>query len=248
MPMPPPSTVLKTSDYNFEKPSYAATVVAYNNKTFLDDLHRLSLLNETTRTQTVVVDNDQTVPLQQEQQHSVIITGATSFRPAKVMDLVEKVVAPGNIAAVGSVAGGDTYQSAWKISSNDYEALELNACALVNLNNAFSAAFTDIFDEVGGNGGCGTGTGTGNQLQQQQHAIKEKSTAELSLNNNELISRSAKITQELEVKLRERRRLLESVCGGMQQQKLDEEDEGVMDEKKEKTYNNCLSLGSSASR
>jgi hypothetical protein len=85
-----------------------------------------------------------------------------------------------------------TYQTAWKLIPNDYEALELNACALANLT-AFTT-FSEVFDESSSNL---------NNAQSKQ---------DLSLNNNELISRSAKITQELEIKLKERRRLLESIC------------------------------------
>jgi hypothetical protein len=97
-----------------------------------------------------------------------------------------------------------TYQAAWKIVPNDYEALELNACALANLS-AFTT-FTQLFSQE-----------TENNLAELSKMMtlntSNNKQNDLSLNNNELISRSAKITQELEIKLKERRKLLESVCG-----------------------------------
>lgn len=127
---------------------------------------------------------------------------------------------------VGSLKEKPTYQTAWKLIPNDYEALELNACALANIT-AFTT-FSEVFDESSSNQ---------NNTQSKQ---------DLSLNNNELISRSAKITQELEIKLKERRRLLESICdaSGSEQNTPSKSSKKVYDQI---VYSSCVSSSRSSS-
>ena len=100
-----------------------------------------------------------------------------------------------------------TYQHPWKLCTNDYEALEAThthtntntgtSGSLGNLSavTAYSEVFSEskMLDCVDNKVGC---VNTHRNL--------------ICSNNNELISRSSKITQELELRLKERRQMMES--------------------------------------
>ena len=87
--------------------------------------------------------------------------------------------------------------------SNDYEALETNTITGSFANLSMVTSFSEIIDDDTNNN-----NNNNNSTQQQLHQESSKS---LCVNNsNELISRSSKITKELEMKLRERRMIMES--------------------------------------
>lgn len=94
---------------------------------------------------------------------------------------------------VSKVEECPTYQHAWK-QCNDYEALETTNGSITNLSSV-----TTSFEQIGNK-----------QVSTFQTANYHCNLEKRNSNNNELISRSAKITEELEIKLKERRMMMES--------------------------------------
>lgn len=103
-----------------------------------------------------------------------------------------------------------TYHHPWKLCTNDYEALE--------------ATHTHTNTNTGTSGSLGnlSGVTTYSEVFSESKildCIENRSFTSnshrniLCLNNNELISRSSKITQELELRLKERRQMMESNTG-----------------------------------
>jgi hypothetical protein len=86
------------------------------------------------------------------------------------------------------------YQSPWKASTtNDYEALEPNTATGSLANLSAVTTFSELLSE---------------SKNESYPFVKNKEL--VSTNFNENISRSSKITQELEMKLKERRQIMES--------------------------------------
>jgi len=86
------------------------------------------------------------------------------------------------------------YQSPWKVcTTNDYEALEPNTATGSLANLSAVTTFSELLSE---------------SKNESYPFVKSKEL--VSTNNNENISRSSKITQELEMKLKERRQIMES--------------------------------------